>query len=171
MGEKLFEVRDAGPHGKERKHTKKTVASRWYKVVIWGDTGTSRTDPARTVWSWCIAGEPRGIKKDLSADLTALKNREKAVIIGDLREKYALMILLTHLHMTRSSYYYHQTVMNKPQKSLFVRAQIISIFQENRGVYGYGRINLALKREDITHSKKVIRHIMKEEGLVAFIPK
>ncbi|PWM59706.1 MAG: IS3 family transposase, partial [Subdoligranulum variabile] len=57
-------------------------------------------------------------KKDPGVDLTALKNREKAVIIGALREKYALPMLLTYFHMARSSYYYQQAVMNKPDKYL-----------------------------------------------------
>ena len=59
------------------------------------------------------------LKKDPGVDLTALKNREKAVIIGALREKYALPMLLTYFHMARSSYYYQQAVMNHigfPQK-------------------------------------------------------
>ena len=50
-------------------------------------------------------------KKDPGVDMTALKNREKAVIIGALREKYALPMLLTYFHMARSSYYYQQAVM------------------------------------------------------------
>ena len=111
------------------------------------------------------------LKKDPGVDLTALKNREKAVIIGALREKYALPMLLTHFHMARSSYYYQQTVMHKPDKYLPFRAQITSVFYENRGVYGYRRIHRALKREGITLSEKVIRHIMKEEGLAVFVPK
>ena len=53
------------------------------------------------------------LKKDPGVDLTALKNREKAVIIGALREKYALPMLLTYFHMARSGYYYQQAVMNK----------------------------------------------------------
>lgn len=73
--------------------------------------------------------------------------------------------------MARSSYYYQQAVMNKPDKYLPFRAQITSIFQENRGVYGYRRIHLALKREGITLSEKVIRDIIKEERLAVFVPK
>lgn len=60
--------------------------------------------------------------------------------------------------------------MNKLDKYLSFRAQIISIFQKNRGVYGYRRIHLALKREGITLSEKVIRHIMKEERLAVLYP-
>ena len=111
------------------------------------------------------------LKKDPGVDLTALKNREKAVIIGTLREKYALPMLLTYFHMARSSYYYQQAVMNKPDKYLPFREQITSVFHENRGVYGYRRIHLTLKRKGITLSEKVIRHMMKEEGVAALVPK
>lgn len=61
--------------------------------------------------------------------------------------------------------------MNKPDKYLPFRGQIISVFHENRGVYGYHRIHLALKIKGITLSEKVIRHMMKEEGLAALAPK
>lgn len=110
-------------------------------------------------------------KKDPGVDLTALKNREKAVIIGALREKYALPMLLTYFHMARSSYYYQQAVMNNPDKYLPFRGQIISVSHENRGVYGYRRIHLVLKRKGITLSEKGIRHMMKEEELAALVPK
>ena len=56
--------------------------------------------------------------------------------------------------------------MNKPDKYLSYRAQITAIFQENRGVYGYRRIYLALKREGVILSEKIIRRIMKEELIV-----
>ena len=111
------------------------------------------------------------LKKDPGVDLTALKNREKAVIIGALREKYTLPMLLTHFHMAKSSYYYQQAIINKPDKYLLFRARITSVSQENRGVYGYRRIHLALKKGGITLSEKVIRHIMKEDGLSVFVPK
>ncbi len=71
----------------------------------------------------------------------------------------------------RSNYFYQQAVMNKPDNDLPFRGQITSVFRENRGVYGYFQIHLALKRKGITLSEKGIRHIMKEEGLAAFVPK
>lgn len=111
------------------------------------------------------------LKKDPGADLAVLRNREKAVIIGALREKYALPILLDYFHMARSSYYYQQAAMNKPDKYISFRTQITSIFHENRGVYGYRRIHQVLKREGVTLSEKVIRQIMKEEKLVVSVPK
>ena len=93
------------------------------------------------------------------------------MIIGALREKYTLPMFLTYFHMARSSYYYQQAVMNKPDKYLPFRRQITLVFHENRGVYGYRRIHLMLKREGITRFEKAIRHMMKEEGLAVFVPK
>lgn len=92
-----------------------------------------------------------------------LRNREKAVLIGSLRKKYALPMLLTYFYMARSSYYYQKAVMNQKGKYLPFCAQITSIFHKNRGVYGYRRIYLLLKSEGATVSEKVIRQIMKEE--------
>ena len=106
------------------------------------------------------------LKKDPDIDLTVLRNREKAVIIDALKGKYALPALLSRFKMAKSSYYYQQAVMNKPDKYLSQRAQITSIFHENRGIYGYRRIYLALKRKGIMLSEKIIRRIMKEEKLV-----
>ena len=103
------------------------------------------------------------LKKDPGVDLTVLKNREKAVIIDALKGKYTLPMLLSRFNMAKSSYYYQRAVMNKPDKYLSYRAQITAIFQENRGVYGYRRIYLALKREGVILSEKIIRRIMKEE--------
>ena len=111
------------------------------------------------------------LKKDPGADLTKLKNREKAVIIGALEGKYALPTLLAFLNMARSSYYYQRAALNSPDEYAQHRTKIRSLFYENRGVYGYRRIHLALRREGVTISEKVIRRIMQEEDLVALTPK
>ena len=111
------------------------------------------------------------IKKDPGADLTRLTNREKAAIIGTLEEKYVLPTLLRFLNMARSSYYYQKAAWNRPDKYALCRAKIKAIFSENRGVYGYRRIHMALRREGITVSEKIVRQIMREEDLVVFSPK
>lgn len=48
------------------------------------------------------------LKKDPGVDMTALKNREKAVIVGVLKDKYSLPLLLQKLRLSKSSYYYQQ---------------------------------------------------------------
>jgi hypothetical protein len=46
------------------------------------------------------------LKKDPHADLTTLRNQEKAVIVDALKNKYSLPILLQKLRLAKSSYYY-----------------------------------------------------------------
>jgi 5-methylcytosine-specific restriction endonuclease McrBC regulatory subunit McrC len=46
------------------------------------------------------------IKKDPGIDQTALRNREKAAVIGTLKNKHSLPNLLSALRISRSSYYY-----------------------------------------------------------------
>lgn len=93
------------------------------------------------------------------------------MIIGALEGKYALPTLLAFLDMARSSYYYQKAVLNGLDKHAQHRTKIKSIFYENRGVYGYRRTHLALKREGIMISEKVVRRIMREENLVVSIAK
>ena len=48
------------------------------------------------------------LKKDPGIDQTALSNREKAVIIDALKNKYSLPDLLKKLNLAKSSYYYQE---------------------------------------------------------------
>lgn len=106
------------------------------------------------------------LKKDPGIDQAALKNKEKAVIIDALKSKYPLPDLLKQLELSKSSYYYQKFVMRKPDKYAALRTRIRLLFNENKQRYGYRRIYGLLKREDITVSEKVVRHIMREEGFV-----
>lgn len=106
------------------------------------------------------------LKKDPGIDQTALKNREKAVIIDALKSKYSLPVLLKRLELSKSSYYYQEFSMKKPDKHSDIRAKIRQLFEENKQRYGYRRIYGLLKREGITVSEKVIRQLMGEENLI-----
>lgn len=105
------------------------------------------------------------LKKDPGIDQTALKNREKAVILDALKDKYPLPALLEKLSLSKSSYYYQEAVFHQEDKCSSARGKIIELFHENRGRYGYRRIHGLLKREGCILSEKVIRRIMREEGL------
>ncbi len=110
------------------------------------------------------------IKKDPGVDSSTLRNREKAAIVGALRNRYPLPLLLTKLDLVRSSYYYQQSKKETDRYAL-IRQRISAIFHENREVFGYRRIHLLLKREGIIVSEKVVRRIMKQEGLTVKIKK
>ena len=60
--------------------------------------------------------------------------------------------------------YYYQK--QKEDKYTLLRVRVIELYTENRGWYGYRRINTLLRRENIIASEKVICRIMKEEQLV-----
>lgn len=105
------------------------------------------------------------LKKDPGVDQTALKNQEKAVIIDALKNKYSLPKLLKKLSLPKSSYYYQENVLSSEDKYGELRLRITELFHKNRDVYGYRRLHALLKREGTVISEKVIRRIMKEEGL------
>lgn len=112
------------------------------------------------------------IKKDPGADMTSLSNREKAVVVGALKEKYSLQILLEELTIPRSSYFYQQVAMNRCEKYAALRSQIKEIFYQNKACYGYRRIWQSLHRQGVIVSEKIVRRIMKEEALgVCFVRK
>lgn len=77
------------------------------------------------------------LKKDPGVDQTALKNREKAVIIDALKSKYSLPDLCKKLDLPRSSYYYQETAMRAEDKYLEIRKRIVQLFHMNRNIFGY----------------------------------
>ena len=105
------------------------------------------------------------IKKDPGIDMKALKNREKAAVVDDLKGKYPLPVLLDQLGLARSSYYYQESLLNRDDKYTKIRQRIREIFEENKERYGYRRIYGVLKNEGIVLSEKVVRRVMQEEGL------
>ena len=105
------------------------------------------------------------LKKDRGINLVELSNREKAVLIDALRDKYRLKELLPELKISKSSYYYQEAVKNRKDKYNSLRKIISEIFISNYSAYGYRRINGALKNDGICVSEKVVRRLMKEEGL------
>ncbi|WP_314057951.1 IS3 family transposase, partial [Shuttleworthella satelles] len=109
------------------------------------------------------------LKKDPGVDQTVLRNREKAVITGALKNKYSLQKLCFKLEIPRSSYYYHKAALRADDKYRELRSRIIKVFQDNRCVYGYRKIHQLLRRKGTIVSEKIVRRIVKEESLVVKI--
>lgn len=105
------------------------------------------------------------LKKDPGIDQSALRNREKAVIVDALKNKYPLPSLLKRLSLSKSSYYYQEATFHQEDKYSSIRRRVTELFRENAERYGYRRIYGLLKREGTTLSEKVVRRIMREEGL------
>lgn len=106
------------------------------------------------------------IKKDQGVSLSSLTNHEKAIVIDALRSQYSLKLLLGVLHMSKSSYFYQEVAMSAPDKYAEVRGKIKQAFDESSNRYGYRRIHAVLKNESVTISEKVVRRLMKKEGLI-----
>lgn len=102
------------------------------------------------------------LKKDPGADMTALKNREKAVIVGALKNKYSLPLLLRKLNMSKSSYYYQLKQMKSSDNYTTLCTRILELFVENSKRYGYWRIHALLAKEGTRVSEKIVRKIMSE---------
>ena len=104
------------------------------------------------------------LKKDPGADW-------KAVMIDALKDRYSLPMLFEKLMLSKSSYYYQERTISKIDKYKELRIRIIELFKENKSRYGYRRIYRCLEKESIIVSEKIVRRIMKQEGLTVKISK
>lgn len=105
------------------------------------------------------------LKKDPGVNPANLSNKEKAILIDALKEAYPLTVLLALLEMAKSSYFYQSHARDAPDKYEECRTRIRGIFDENGHRYGYRRIHALLAREGIRISEKIVRRVMKEDGL------
>jgi putative transposase len=111
------------------------------------------------------------VKKDPGVDPKSLRNNEKAILVGTLRNLHPLQELLVYVGMARSSYFYHRRMASVPDKYEELRSLIIKMFDENDKRYGYRRIHGLLVRASTRISEKVVRRIMAESHLVAISKK
>ena len=111
------------------------------------------------------------LKKGLGVDLPLLSSQEKARLVDALRETYALPELLAELDLARSSYFYHRAQMRGADKYAVVRLAITDVFERNHSCYGYRRLRASLGRQHVFISEKVMRRLMKQEGLIVAAPK
>lgn len=97
-----------------------------------------------------------------------MTNKEKQEVVNALRSKYRLATLLKILDFPKSSYFYAQHAENKADRYQKVKEYIRDIFYGNYNCYGYRRINYVLKNSyGITMSEKIIRRLMRDDGLNA----
>ena len=111
------------------------------------------------------------LKKDQGIGLHLLTNREKTQLVDALRQTYLTTELLSSVAIARSSYFYHRSRLKAAEKYFEVRRTITEIFERNHCCYGYRRIQASLLRQCVCISEKVVRRLMKQERLVAAMPK
>ena len=67
--------------------------------------------------------------------------------------------------MPRSTFYYHLKQLNKEDKYKVEKDEILSIFHENKGRYGYRRITLEMRNRGYIINHKTVAKLMKVLGL------
>ena len=87
----------------------------------------------------------------------------------ELRHKYDLDVLLNHINMARSSFYYHQKQNEVPDKYKVIKELIKSIYHRHKGRYGYRRITDELNAKGTNINHKTVLRLMKILGLKSLI--
>jgi putative transposase len=106
------------------------------------------------------------LKKDLGIDQRLLTNREKTQLVDALRTSHGLSDLLSQIDLPRSSYFYHRARLKAVDKYAEIRRTMADIFERNYRCYGYRRMSASLNQQAVRISEKVVRRLMKQDGLV-----
>lgn len=77
--------------------------------------------------------------------------------------------LLTLAGIPRSTYYYYLKQTNKPDKYKEIKEQIVTIYHENQGRYGYRRITMELHNRGYTINHKTVQRLMKNLGIKCMV--
>ena len=86
-------------------------------------------------------------------------------MVYELRHEYPVSRLLALAGVPRSTYYYHAEKKEQSDKNKAVKNDIKSIYDENKGRYGYRRITLELHNRGMKVNHKKVLRLMKEQGL------
>lgn len=113
----------------------------------------------------------RGLVEVLKgASLGQLNNREKTILIEWLRREtdHPLKELTAFLRISKSSYEYQRAAIARGDKYAWLRPLVAEEFWAEDGKRGYRLVTLNLRKRDepVVVSEKVVRAIMREDGLV-----
>ena len=71
--------------------------------------------------------------------------------------------------MARSSFYYHQKMLQKKDKYAEIKTLIKKIYHRHKGRFGYRRITMAIRQNDIIINHKTVLRLMKTLHLKSII--
>lgn len=71
--------------------------------------------------------------------------------------------------MPRSTYYYYVKKAKQPDKYKEIKEEILNIFHENQGRYGYRRITMELRNRGFCINHKTVQKLMKELNLKCMV--
>ncbi len=99
-----------------------------------------------------------------------MTNREKTLVINELRATTgrSLRELTDSLRISKSSYEHQREALARPDKYADLRVRVREAFEGANRSRGYRYVTHALRSGDdeVVASEKVVRRIMREEGLV-----
>lgn len=98
----------------------------------------------------------------------SLTAAERALVADALRPGFGLEDALRAAGVARSTYYYHRARRGAPDRLAALRARVRALFEAGGGAWGYRTIWARLRLdpdEPLAVSEKVVRRVMREEGL------
>ena len=95
--------------------------------------------------------------------------KEKVTIISELRYKYPLKALLHISGVPRSTYYYYIKNASKTDKYRIEKEEIVAIYHENMGRYGYRRITMEMRNRGYIINHKTVQRLMKQLNLKCMV--
>lgn len=93
----------------------------------------------------------------------------KTQVIAILKAEFPLPMLLEAAGLARSTYFYHQARLDRPDPQSTLKAAITEAFEQARGRYGHRRIHTVLTRRGWQVAKKTVLKLMNALGLVCKI--
>lgn len=98
----------------------------------------------------------------------SISNRRKCELGERLRAVTGLPLreITAFLRISKSSYEYWRPLLCRPDKHAELRVRVCELFEEGNRNWGYRTIWARLRREGVRVSEKVVRRLMREEGLV-----
>ncbi|ROI13642.1 IS3 family transposase [Epilithonimonas hominis] len=90
-------------------------------------------------------------------------------MIEELRREFDLAVLLDCTSMARSSFYYHQKMLQKKDKYAEIKTLIKKIYHRHKGRFGYRRITMAIRQNGIIINHKTVLRLMKTLNLKSII--
>lgn len=71
--------------------------------------------------------------------------------------------------MARSTFYYHLSRLNQPDKFAVLRAKVLKIYHLHKGRYGYRRITTELHNEGVVVNHKTVEKLMLQSGIKSLV--
>lgn len=105
---------------------------------------------------------------DPRLDPSMLTNRERTRVVDAIRSEFGLAACLDAVGLKRGTYYYERGAIAAGDKYAALRARVKALFEDGGRVWGYRTIHRMLrldKTDPLVVSEKIVRRIMREEGL------